>query len=100
MRNLAFVGLGAMGAPMAGALVSAGFELAVFDVRSESAEPLIGAGARKAGSPREVASGADALFLMVVDAGQAEGVLFGEDGAVGTLDRGSAVVLMISGPIR
>ncbi|HEV2744833.1 MAG TPA: NAD(P)-binding domain-containing protein [Rubrobacter sp.] len=33
MRNFAFVGLGAMGAPMARCLLSAGFVLGVFDVR-------------------------------------------------------------------
>jgi 3-hydroxyisobutyrate dehydrogenase-like beta-hydroxyacid dehydrogenase len=94
MQNLAFVGLGAMGAPMAGTLVSAGFDLAVFDVRPENTEPLVEAGAKAANSPREAASGADALFVMVVNAGQAEGVLFGEDGAAEALAEGSAVVLM------
>lgn len=94
MQNLAFVGLGAMGAPMAETLVSAGFRLAVFDVRRENVELLVEVGARSAGSPREVADGVDALFLMVVDAGQVEGVLFGEDGAAEVLAEGSAVVLM------
>ena len=94
MQNLAFVGLGAMGAPMAGALVSAGFGLSVFDVRPENAEPLAGMGATPAGSPREAAAGADALLLMVVNAEQAEDVLFGEDGAAGSLAEGAAVVLM------
>ena len=94
MQNLAFVGLGAMGAPMAQTLVSAGFDLAVFDVRPENAEPLVDAGASPASSPGEAASGADAVFLMVVNAGQAEDVLFGENGAAETLAEGAAVVLM------
>ena len=79
---------------MAKALVSAGFHLTVFDVRPENAEPLVESGATAADSPREVAAGADALFLMVVNAEQAEGVLFGEDGAAESLAEGSAVVLM------
>ena len=94
MQNLAFVGLGAMGVPMAKTLVSAGSLLSVFDVRPENAVPLVEVGATLAGSPREAATGADALFLMVVNAGQAEGVLFGEDGAAEALAEGSAVVLM------
>lgn len=94
MRNLAFVGLGAMGAPMAKALVSAGFGLSVSDVRPENTDPLVEAGATAKGSPREAADGAEALFLMVVNAEQAENVLFGEGGAAEALAEGSAVVLM------
>ena len=94
MQRLAFVGLGAMGAPMAGSLLSAGFDLGVFDVREENAQPLMEMGAAGAGSPREAAEGADALVLMVVDAGQAEAALFGENGAAEALAPGAAVVLM------
>lgn len=94
MRKLAFVGLGAMGAPMAKSLLSAGFDLRVFDVREENARPLVEMGATGAGSPREAAEGAEALVLMVVDAGQTEAALFGEGGAAGTLAPGAAVVVM------
>lgn len=94
MRDLAFVGLGAMGAPMAARLASAGFGLSVFDVREESTQPLVDLGATAAASLREAAEGADALFLMVVNAEQAADVLFGEDGAAETLAQGAAVVLM------
>lgn len=94
MQNLAFVGLGAMGAPMAKTLVSAGFDLSVADVRQENTEPLVEAGAAAADSPREAAARADALFLMVVNAEQVESVLFGGGGAAEGLTEGSAVVLM------
>jgi 3-hydroxyisobutyrate dehydrogenase len=94
MKNIAFVGLGAMGAPMAKSLLSAGFDLGVFDVREENARPLVEMGATGAGSPREAAENADALVLMVVDAGQIEAALFGEDGAAEALAPGCAVVAM------
>lgn len=94
MRNLAFVGLGAMGAPMAASLLSSGFALRVFDVREESARPLVEGGAAGAASPREAAEGADAIFLMVVNAEQTEAALFGEDGAAEALAPGGAVVVM------
>jgi 3-hydroxyisobutyrate dehydrogenase-like beta-hydroxyacid dehydrogenase len=94
MQSVGFIGLGAMGAPMAKRIVSSGFGLSVFDVRPENAEPLVEAGATSAGSPREVAEGADALFLMVVNAGQAEDALFGGDGAAEALAAGAAVVVM------
>src|SRR5215207_178699 len=94
MLRAGFIGLGAMGAPMAKRTVSAGFDLSVFDVRPENADPLVDLGATRAGSPREAAEGAEALVLMVVNAEQAENALFGEDGASETLSPKSAVVLM------
>ena len=94
MRRIGFVGLGAMGAPMAMSLARAGFGLSVFDVRRENAEPLVEQGATAATSPREAAEGADALVLMVVNADQMEAALFGEDGAAEALAAGSAVVAM------
>jgi 3-hydroxyisobutyrate dehydrogenase-like beta-hydroxyacid dehydrogenase len=94
MQSAGFIGLGAMGAPMAKRIVSAGFDLSVFDVRPENADPLVELGARRAGSPREAAEGAEALVLMVVNAEQVQEVLFGGDGAVETLSPESAVVIM------
>ena len=81
MQSAGFIGLGAMGAPMAKRIVSAGFDLSVFDVRPENTEPLVELGARRAGSLREVAEGAEALVLMVVNAEQVVEVLFGGEGA-------------------
>jgi 3-hydroxyisobutyrate dehydrogenase len=94
MQSIGFVGLGAMGAPMAMSLARAGFKLSVFDVRRENAEPLGKLGATAATSPREAAEGTEALVLMVVNAEQMESVLFGEDGATEALEPGSAVVAM------
>lgn len=103
MKNIGFIGLGAMGAPMARCVMEAGFGLAVHDKRPENAAPLTELGAASAVSPREVAEGADALILMVVNAQQAEETMFGEDGAAETLKSGTAVVLMSTvgpGPVR
>jgi 3-hydroxyisobutyrate dehydrogenase len=94
MERLAFVGLGAMGSPMAKRLVGAGFELKVFDVLDERTHPLIELGAVSAASLGEAAEGTEALVLMVANAEQAEGVLFGEGGAADALPEGAAVVIM------
>ena len=84
-----------MGAPMAAALASAGLELAVYDIASQRvAEIAEATGGRSAASPREVAEGAEALVLMVVNGDQAKEALFGADGAAETLASGSAVMLM------
>ncbi len=92
MKRLGFVGLGAMGSPMAKRL--AGFELKVFDVLAEHARPLAELGAVSTTSPKEAAEGAEALVLMVANAEQAKGALFGGEGAAATLPEGAAVVVM------
>ena len=94
MQRAGFIGLGEMGAPMAKRIVSAGFDLSVFDVRPESTDPLVELGATRAGSPREAAEGAEALVLMVVNAEQADDAMFGGYGAAATLPPESAVVVM------
>src|ERR687897_1845677 len=94
MQRAGFIGLGAMGAPMAKSIVSTGFDLSAFDVRPENADPLVELGTARAGSPREAAEGAEALVLMVVNAEQVEDALFGGDGAAETLRQESAVVVM------
>ena len=94
MERLAFVGLGAMGSPMAKRLVGAGLELKVFDVLDERTHPLIEQGAVSAATIGEAAEGSEALVLMVANAEQAEGVLFGEGSAAEALSEGAAVVVM------
>ncbi len=93
--RIGFIGLGAMGAPMAGRLAAAGFELTLFDLDGDRTRRTADAlGARPAESRAEVARGADVLVVMVADGAQAEAALLGEGGAAGALPPGSAVVLM------
>ena len=94
MQRLGFVGLGAMGLPMAKRLAGAGFELGVFDVLDERVRPLVELGATRASSVQEAAEGVEALVLMVANAEQAEGVLFGEGSAAEALPEGAAGVVM------
>lgn len=94
MRNLGFIGLGAIGAPMAKTLLLAGFHLSAFDVLSERVRVLEAQGARATDSPREASEGADAVILMVMNATQAEEALFGKNGAVKALSPGAVVVIM------
>jgi 3-hydroxyisobutyrate dehydrogenase-like beta-hydroxyacid dehydrogenase len=95
MKRLGFVGLGAMGAPMARNLAAAGFELAVFDLDAQrtraAADEL---GARAAGSAAAAAEDADAVVLMVADGAQATEVLLGDGGAAAALPAEAAVVVM------
>ena len=91
--NLGFIGLGIMGAPMAGHLLAAGHQLFVH-TRSKVPESL--AGATACASARDVASKADVIFTMVPDTPDVEAVLFGETGVASGLSKGKTVVDMSS----
>jgi 3-hydroxyisobutyrate dehydrogenase len=94
MKRLGFVGLGAMGSPMAKSLAGAGFELKVFDVLDERTRPLVDLGAESSASPKDAAEGSEALVVMVANADQARGVLFGDGNVAEALAEGAAVVVM------
>ncbi|QRQ86356.1 2-hydroxy-3-oxopropionate reductase [Cupriavidus oxalaticus] len=78
-RNVGFVGLGIMGAPMAGHLRSAGHKLFVHDV-NPAPQHLVDTGVTVCTSAEEVARRADVLIIMVPDTPHVEAVLFGEKG--------------------
>lgn len=66
IRKVGFVGVGNMGNPMAGQLVKAGFDVTVFDVRSEVAQAFVAQhGGRAARSLVEVAADAQAVITML-----------------------------------
>ncbi len=96
-ETIAFVGLGAMGLPMARNLVQKQFRVVGFDVRTEAVASLIEAGGHGAKSASAAAEGASHLVLMVVNADQAEQVLF-DLGALDVLAPQATVMLMATCP--
>ncbi|MGE0847591.1 MAG: NAD(P)-dependent oxidoreductase [Flavobacteriaceae bacterium] len=98
LPRVGFVGLGAMGLPMARILVDKGFRVAGCDVRPEPPRALAAAGGEAASTPAEAASGADCLLLMVVNADQAEDVLFGAGAAAAALSPGAVVAACCTQP--
>ena len=89
---VAFIGLGALGLPMAVNLQAAGYSVLVH-TRSRLAESDPGlAGALPAASPAEAAAGCSALLLCVSDDAAVESVLWGEQGAGPALEQGSLVI--------
>ena len=90
--NLGFVGLGALGLPMAINLQRAGLRLRLH-TRSRKAEthPDL-EGAARCASPAEAAAGVDVLLVCVSDDAAVEAVLFGAGGASGGLRPGSVVL--------
>ena len=86
--NLAFIGLGRMGAGMARNLLRAGHSLAVFNRSREKAEALGAAGARVANSPADACRDAEVVMTMVADDLALEQVVFGSDGIASALKSG------------
>jgi 3-hydroxyisobutyrate dehydrogenase-like beta-hydroxyacid dehydrogenase len=92
--QLGFIGLGAMGAPMARNLLEAGHELDVWNRSPERVDPVVKAGARRADSPADAASGTRATILMVTNVEAVQEVLFGDGGIVQGLPAGAAIINM------
>jgi len=93
--KLGFIGLGIMGAPMAGHLLAAGHELFA-QSRSGVPAALREAGAKACDTAADVARAADIVFLMVPDTPHVAEVLFGETGLDKGLSAGKTVVDMSS----
>jgi L-threonate 2-dehydrogenase len=93
MNNIAFVGLGAMGLPMAENLVKQQLRVTGFDMRPDAIAKLVAAGGHGAPSAAAAAKDAEALIVMVVNADQAEAVLFA-GGALAALAPDATVIVM------
>ena len=90
--TVGLIGLGLMGKPMARNLLKAGFPLVVWNRTGAKAEDLVRDGAKPGANPRETAAQADVLVTIVSDPPALEEVLFGPDGALKGLRRGSVLV--------
>ena len=97
MKTIAFVGLGAMGRPMARNLIEAGFTVRGADLNPAGLADLEEAGGTPCASAKEAFADADAIVLMVVNAQQAEAVLFTDD-ALSAAPAGAIVCLMATCP--
>src|SRR4029077_20047605 len=94
MTTVGWIGLGAMGSPMASFVAKAGHAVTAFDIDPQRAAALAGDGVKAATTISDTAVDADVLVLMVATAEQAESVLYGDGKAAAALKPGSAVLLM------
>jgi 2-hydroxy-3-oxopropionate reductase len=92
MLRLGFIGLGAMGAPMARNLLTAGYALRVHARRAEVMRTLEDRGAVACASPAEAAADADVVFTMVTDTDAVEAVTLGPEGIAAGARAGCIVV--------
>jgi 3-hydroxyisobutyrate dehydrogenase len=92
--TVGFIGLGAMGDPMALNLVKHGFSLVVHDVDAAKADRWRARGAVVAASAADAAARADRTVCMVETTAQAEAVIAGEQGIIHTARTGHIVACM------
>ena len=93
MSNIAFVGLGVMGYPMAGHLQKGGHDISVYNrTKSKAAEWTKEFEGRVAATPNEAASGADFVFSCVGNDADVRSVLLGTNGALEGMKSGSVLV--------
>jgi 3-hydroxyisobutyrate dehydrogenase-like beta-hydroxyacid dehydrogenase len=92
-HNVAFLGLGAMGWPMAGHLARAGHQVTVYNRTMSKTHAWIAEfGGRPAASPREAASGAQIVFACVGNDDDLRSVVLGNDGAFAGMTPGAVFV--------
>ena len=95
ISRIGFVGLGAMGEPMAAALRRAGYEVTASVYRRRDAlDRLRTHGVREAAAPQELARNCDAVVLCVPDAPQVEDAIFGAQGVAAGAKAGLLVIDM------
>ncbi|MDD5393794.1 MAG: NAD(P)-dependent oxidoreductase [Thiothrix sp.] len=80
--TIGWIGPGIMGKPMCKNLMNAGFPLAVYARRPESAQELLDAGAAFYPTPAELAANVDIVISMVSDTPDVEAVLLGKDSVI------------------
>jgi 2-hydroxy-3-oxopropionate reductase len=95
MSKVGFVGLGIMGAPMAGHLQAGGHQLFAL-THGKVPDALVARGAEVCANGKEVAQSADIIITMVPDTPDVEKVLFATNGVAEGLSAGKVVVDMSS----
>ena len=89
MTNIAFIGLGNMGGPMAKNLLAAGHTLKIFDLSQDALNDVASAGAAVAGSAVEACKTADVVITMLPAGKHVRQVYIGDDGLLDHLSPGT-----------
>ena len=92
IKNVAFIGTGIMGAPIAGHILDAGYDVTVHNRTREKAEALLAKGAHWADSPAEAAADADVVFTMVGYPSDVEDVYLSTDGLIRSAKKGAWLI--------
>jgi 2-hydroxymethylglutarate dehydrogenase len=94
-KRIGFIGLGAMGKPMALRLIQAGYDVTTCAHRNQAVvDELVEHGAHRADNPATVAARSDVVITMLPDSPDVEAVCFGPDGIVSGKASGREPVLI------
>ena len=93
MKTTGVIGLGNMGMGIAKNLLKNGFEVKGYDIVEKKREELKGYGGIHCESPADVGVGTDVVIVMVMNGKQANEVVFGDNGLVKTMKKGSVLFL-------
>jgi 3-hydroxyisobutyrate dehydrogenase-like beta-hydroxyacid dehydrogenase len=91
--RVGFIGLGSQGGPMARRIIDAGYPVTLWARRAAALEPFAGTQAKIAGSPAELAAGADLVCVCVVADADVEEVVTGSGGVLGGLRAGGVIAV-------
>ncbi|KUO49720.1 MAG: tRNA methyltransferase [Desulfitibacter sp. BRH_c19] len=94
--KIAFIGIGAMGKPMAKNLLTAGYHVTVNDVYKATVEEMVHLGAKSADTPGETAKGADVVITMLPNYDIVNSCMNGNDGVFSTVKPGTKIIDMSS----
>ena len=97
MANIAFFGLGAMGAPIARNLVQEGHQLAIYDISAQACQRLESLPVRIGRSPADTASGCDIIITLLPTSLEVHQTLHGLTGALQTAAKGAIFIDMSTG---
>ena len=92
MSQIAFIGLGNMGAPMALNLLKAGHQLSVFDLVPAAVKTLTDAGAKSATSASEAVKGADVVVSMLPASQHVEALYLGDSGLLAYIPKQAIIM--------
>ncbi|QOL24715.1 3-hydroxyisobutyrate dehydrogenase [Thalassotalea sp. LPB0316] len=92
MANIAFIGLGNMGGPMAANLVKAGHSVTVFDLSKQAVDGLVAQGATTKPSAQECVVGAEFVISMLPAGKHVSGVYLAENGLINHIAPGTLVI--------
>ncbi|MEM8959534.1 MAG: 3-hydroxyisobutyrate dehydrogenase [Pseudomonadota bacterium] len=92
MLNIAFIGLGNMGLPMAKNLLAAGHRVTGFDLSGDAMAALIEAGGVQAGSPGEAVAGVEAVVTALPAARHVQAVYGGQGGILDAAPNGTVFI--------
>jgi len=93
-ENIGFIGLGAMGLPMAQNLLKKGYRLTAYDIASQRVEAVVRQGAEAAESAKEAAEKSGVIITMLPSSPQVREVILGTEGVIEGIARGSIVIDM------